>query len=129
VPFDIGAVGPGTYELRLFSNNSLAKLATSGSFTVQSATLAAAPNTVTHGGSITATWSGIIKPTAADWIGLYALGAPDNSPVAWRGTTGAASGNVPFTIPASVPPGTYELRLFSNNTLAKMATSNSITVQ
>jgi hypothetical protein len=76
---------------------------------------------------VTATWTSIISPTAHDWIGLYSSGAPDTAPISWRYTTGVASGNVPFTIPA-VSPGTYELRLFANSSLARLATSASITV-
>jgi hypothetical protein len=129
VPVNIGGVSPGTYELRLFTNNTLAKLATSGSFTVTSASISASPTTVIHGGSVTASWSGVISPTTGDWIGLYSPGAPDNSPLAWRGTTGTGSGSVSFSIPASITPGTYELRLFSNSSLARMATSSPITVQ
>jgi hypothetical protein len=122
-------VAPGTYELRLFSNNTLTRLATSNSFTVQDATLTASPTTASAGGTITASWSGILNPTPNDWIGIYAIGAPDNSPLGWQGTSGTGSGSISFVVPAAVGPGTYELRLFSNNTLTRMATSNSITVQ
>jgi hypothetical protein len=129
VSFSIPAVSSGTYELRMFANSSLARLATSGAITVQGASLSASPSTVNPGGSTTATWSGIISPTATDWIGLYAPGAPDSSPISWRYTTGASSGSVPFSIPSSVSPGTYELRMFANSSLARLATSGPITVQ
>ena len=46
----------------------------------------------------------------------------------WRYTTGAASGNLPLTIPATLAPGTYELRLFSNNGYSRLAISNAFTV-
>jgi hypothetical protein len=35
---------------------------------------------------------------------------------------------VTFNIPAA-SPGTYELRIFANSSLARLATSNPITVQ
>jgi hypothetical protein len=127
VPLSIGSVSPGTYELRLFANNSLVRMATSNQISVVATTVSASPSTVNSGGSVTASWSGIINPTSGDWIGLYAVGAPDNSPSTWRGTTGTASGSVPLSI-GSVSPGTYELRLFANNSLARLATSNQITV-
>jgi hypothetical protein len=73
-------------------------------------------------------WSGIATPSATDWIALYAPGAADTSLISFRYTTGTASGSVPFTIPASLAPGTYELRLFSNGTYARIGTSNSFTV-
>lgn len=77
---------------------------------------------------MTATWSGVCAPTSRDWIGLFLPGAPNTSYLAWRYTTGTASGSVPFTIPASRAPGTYELRLFANNGYTRLGTSNAIVV-
>ena len=56
-------------------------------------------------------------------------GGSDTAYLAWRYTTGTASGNVPFTIPGTITPGTYELRLWSNNGFTRLAISNSFTVQ
>jgi hypothetical protein len=123
------AVGPGQYELRLFANNSLNRLAVSGSIAVQGATVSASPSTVNPGGAVTATWSGILTPTSGDWIGLYAVGTSDSSgALSLQYTNGAASGSLQFHIPASLAPGEYELRLFYNNTLSRLATTGSITV-
>jgi hypothetical protein len=125
--YNVGGISPGTYELRMFANNSLSRLATSGAITVQAASLSASPSTVTHGGSVTVTWSGIATPTSGDWIGLYAVGAPDNSALSFRYTGGAASGSLSYNVGA-VSPGMYEFRLFANNSLSRMATSGTITV-
>jgi hypothetical protein len=94
-------------------------------------TISASPMTVFPGGSITATWTNIPSPTAYDWIGLYAsMRAGNIAFIAQRYTTGQASGSVPFTIPAGTAAGrTYELRLFSNGTYTRLATSNSLTIQ
>jgi subtilisin family serine protease len=131
VPFTIPAtLAPGTYELRLFSNGGYARLAVS-SITVgvcMASSLSVSPTSVTAGGSMTATWSSICVPTGTDWIGLFAPGAPNSPSLAWRYTTGAASGSVPFTIPATLAPGTYELRLFSNNGYTRLAVSQSFSV-
>jgi hypothetical protein len=130
VPFTIPAgTAPGsTYELRLFGNGG--RLATSNTFTItiQATTLSVAAM-VSAGGSVTAMWANIASPSATDWIGLYASqGAADNTYLSWRYTNGQASGNVPFTIPASAVAGsTYELRLF--NSVGRLATSNSFTIQ
>jgi RHS repeat-associated protein len=133
VPFAIPAnAAAGTYELRLFSNNGYARLATSNSFTVQTpppATLSVSPSSVYLSQSVTASWSAIFAPTSSDWIALYVVGAADNAFISWRYTTGTAAGSVPFAIPANAAAGTYELRLFSNNGYARLATSNSFTVQ
>jgi len=132
VPFTIPAtLAPGTYELRLFSNGGYTQLAVSNSLTVVGCTggnLSASPTSVAAGGSVTAAWSNICAPTSRDWIGLFLPGAPDTSYVAWRYTTGTASGNVPLTVPATLAPGTYELRLFSNNGYTRLGTSNTFAV-
>ncbi len=135
VPLTIPAtLAPGTYQLRLFANNGYTRLAVSNSFVVaasQPATLTATPTSIGAGGTITAAWSGIASPTTKDWIGLYLSSAPQGSStpsLAWRYTTGAASGNVPLTIPATLAPGTYQLRLFANNGYTRLAVSNSFVV-
>jgi hypothetical protein len=133
VPLTIPAwLASGTYELRLFSNGGFTRLAVSNSFSVvvgcTGVSLSAGPTSIGPGGSVTATWSGICAPTSTDWIGLYAPGAPNTSPLASRSTTGTASGSVPFTIPASLAAGTYELRLFSNGGFTRLAVSNSFSV-
>ena len=125
VAFSIPSLSPGNYELRLFSNYM--RQATSGLISVQVATLSASPGPVNPGGTVTATWSGIGSPSAGDWIGLYSPGAADSAYLGWRSTTGMASGSVAFTIPASLSPGTYELRLYSN--YMRQATSGLISVQ
>jgi subtilisin family serine protease len=133
VPFTIATtLAPGTYELRLFSNGGYTRLAVTTITVVAGCTgdanLSASPTSVAAGGSLTATWGSVCAPTSSDWIGLYLPGAPDSSYLAYRYTTGTASGSVPFTIPASLAPGTYELRLFAHNSTTRLAVSNSFTV-
>lgn len=122
----------GTYELRLFSNNGYQRLGTSNAFTVQApppATLSVTPSNVpAGGGTLTAAWTNVVAPTAADWIGLYLPSAADTAFISWRYTTGTSAGNVPFDIAASVANGTYQLRLFSNNGYTRLATSGNFTV-
>src|SRR5262249_3846131 len=131
------SVTPGTYALRLLANNGFPGLAASGALPVTAAGpgLSASPPTVARGPSVTAAWSAIPSPTPTDWIGLYTRGAADTAYIAWiyvscSQTPGvaAASGSCPFTIPGSLAPGTYELRLFSNNGYSRLATSNPLTV-
>ncbi|HEY7658246.1 MAG TPA: S8 family serine peptidase [Burkholderiales bacterium] len=132
VPFTLVTwLAPGTYELRLFSNGGYSRLAVATITVVPGCTggaLSASPTSVAAGGSVTATWSAVCAPTVADWIGLYVPGAPDSGYLSYRYTTGTASGNVPFAIPNSVAPGTYELRLFSNNSVTRLAVSNSFQI-
>jgi 5-hydroxyisourate hydrolase-like protein (transthyretin family) len=124
-----GDVSTGSYELRLFANDTLTRLATSNGFDVTTnARVSASTISVKSGGTLNVTWAGIASPTATDWVGLVPLNGADNTYVAWHFTTGAASGNVGLTIPASVAPGTYELRLFAQNTFQRLAVGNLIKV-
>ena len=91
-------------------------------------TLTVTPESVAPGGSVTATWSGIPSPAATNWLGLYTPAAGHASYISYRYTNGAASGSLPFTIPASVAPGTYQLRLFASNVNTLLAISNNFTV-
>ena len=137
-PFPLSAgLTARSYELRLFRNNGFTKLATSGSFTVTAGVaLSVSPPVVAAGGAVTATWSGIVAPTGGDWIGLYTPAAADGAYVARiyvncaasPGATGAAGGACPFALSAGLTPGSYQLRLFSNNTLTRLAVSGNFTV-
>ena len=126
---------PGTYELRLFSNNGYTLLATSQTITVNAPTLTASATAVGTGGSVTASWSNVGNPTSTDWIGVYATGAANTAYQGWlyddscnqtsNGTT-PGGGSCPIRLPTT--PGTYELRLFANNGYTLLATSQTITV-
>jgi glucose/arabinose dehydrogenase len=121
----------GSYELRLFSNNGFVRLAASEALTVAAnLSFSVMPTSVPMGGTVTATWSGISAPTATDWIGLYAAGAPDTAYIEWiyvscsqTPTSPASSGSCPFTMPSGLAFGPYELRLFSNNGFVRVAAS------
>jgi chitodextrinase len=135
-PFVVPASLPsGTYKLRLFANNGDKTLATSNSFTVKGATLTTSLTSVPSGGTLTFTWNGIASPTSRDWIGLYQRGAASASYLEWiyvscSKTYGSpqASGSCPFVVPASLPSGTYEMRLFANNGDKTLAISNAFAV-
>jgi len=137
-PFLIPAgLAPGTYELRLLANNVFTRLATSGAFTVTSTgpLLSVSPGSVSAGGSVTATWSGIAAPTPRDWIGLYAPGTADTALLAWTYVSCAqtpngarAAGACAFSIPPGLVPGVYELRLLANNVFTRLATTGVLFV-
>jgi hypothetical protein len=98
--------------------------------------LTVSPATIARGGTITATWSGIAAPAARDWIGLYTPGAANTAFIEWiyvscskSPGSARASGSCPFTVPSTVAPGNYQLRLFANDGFSILATSNALTVQ
>jgi len=136
-PFVIPAgLAPGTYELRLLANNVYTRLATTA-FTVTSTgpLLSVSPGSVSAGGSVTATWSGIDAPTPTDLIGLYAPGTADTALltgifVSCTYTPGNARavGACAFVIPPGLVPGVYELRLLANNVFTPIATTGVLTV-
>jgi uncharacterized protein YneF (UPF0154 family) len=107
---------------------------------VTEAILIASPSAILAGQQLTVTWSSIPAPSATDWLAMYKQGETDErSPIEWNFTNsintctqtqgdGKAAGSCTFSVPATAESGTYELRLYSNNTYSKLATSNLITV-
>ena len=128
---------PGTYELRFFHNDTLSLGSESAVITVANPTLqlngTSNPITVSAGATITVTLSNG-HGGAGDWLALAAQGAPASTYHQWKylnnGTTrpvnGLTSATVTFTAPAA---GTYEVRLFRDDSLLLSVTSAAITVQ
>ena len=124
-----GVLAAGAYELRLFANNTFTRLAVSNGVTVVAgAVVRVTPATATANSTLTVNWEGIAAPTSTDWFALVALNAPDGSYVAWGYTTGAAMGSLGLSVPTAVPPGSYELRLFAQNSWQRLAVSNVVTI-
>jgi subtilisin family serine protease len=97
------------------------------------ATLTAPATPVAPGGIAAVTIAnGQGNPT--DWIGLYQSNAGDSTFVAWAYLNGLAtppavgltSATLQFVAPMVL--GTYQFRLFSNNSYARIGTSNSFSV-
>lgn len=124
-------VAPGTYELRLSGSRSSDFLAVSNSFTVAAGitSVIATPVLRAPGTPVSATWSRISAPTAADWVGLFRPGAPDSDVLIRQATVGTPAGTVLVDLPPTLAPGTYELRLFSGGGTTRLAFSNQFTVQ
>jgi subtilisin family serine protease len=119
----------GTYEFRLFLNNGYTRAATSPAVSVAEGppptltvnTTAAAPGTpvtvmLTNG-----------RGGASDWLSFAATSAPNNSFLQFV-YVGAGVTTRTWTVTAPSTPGTYEFRLFLNNTYTRAATSPTITV-
>jgi hypothetical protein len=124
-----GSLPLGSYELRLFSNNTLTRLAVSNGFSVVVGPVARILQTsVSTGGTVTATWEGIAVPASSDWVALVMVGGSDGTYVAWSYTNGGNSGSVNLSVPAGTAPGTYEVRLFKQNTYERLAFSNVVSI-
>jgi hypothetical protein len=117
----------GNYELRLYSQSLGQRVAVSNLVNLGT-TLVVSPSTVAPGGTVTITWAGIPTPSPSDWFSLNPVNSSDLSYVTYVYGNGQAAGSMTFTLPASLAPGTYDMRLFSNNSMNRLALSNVITV-
>ena len=54
---------------------------------------------------MTVLWAGAPNPTSTDWIGLFEVGAPNQTYKAFLYTHGKAIGDLAFTIPVNLPRG------------------------
>jgi hypothetical protein len=135
---------PGAYQIRLYSNGSTTLVTTSSTITVSAAQTAAiavngvSPPTVVNApaGSVVSAAVTITGPAyAGDWVGLFLVGGPSSSPIAWkymndsqtRPGSGTPSGTVTLQLPA--PAGNYEVRVFSSDSLTLVGTSSTINAQ
>ena len=118
---------PGTYEFRLFLNNSYTLAATSPTFTVAAGVqpaLAVSATSVAVGSSVTVTLTNGAGG-ATDWLSFARVGDPNYSYAQWVYVgAGVTTRTWTVTVPSA---GTYEFRLFSNNTYTRIATSPPIT--
>lgn len=92
------------------------------------------PAPIFSGGAMPVQWAGIIGPVPTDWFGLYAPEGPDTEAIEWSyvscsqtASVARATGICGFVIPGTVPPGTYEIRLFSGAG-ARLSTSHKFDV-
>jgi hypothetical protein len=137
------SMSPGTtYYYRGYATNSTGTgYSPVSSFTTTAApavTISASPASVSPSGGVTVTYSNIATPSNTDWIALYTTAAPSGAPAQYlnwvftssctqtAGGSSPVSGNCSFTMPAT--PGSYNFRLFSNNSWSQLATSNTVTV-
>ena len=120
---------PRSYELRLFANDTLTRLATSNAFEVVAGPgVSVSPAAVAAGGTLAVTWTGIAEPTTTDRRARVAQRTRRQLRRVEQYDAGAASGGLELALPESVPPGPHELRLFAQNTYQRLAVSNLVTV-
>jgi hypothetical protein len=124
----------GTYALKLFANNTYTLLATSQTITVSSPpaiSFTVSATALSPGAVVTATITNG-PGNATDWVGLYFVGG--TTEVDWKFLNGSKTAPavgltnavVSFTMPAT--PGTYTLKVYSNNTYTLLAIITPITV-
>ncbi len=89
-------------------------------------TLSASPSTVAPGASLSVSWTAPSGRPSTDWVGLYRIGAPNESLLSWQYTGGTTSGSRTFTAPLEV--GQYEFRYFLQDGFTLAARSSTVTV-
>jgi hypothetical protein len=126
----------GSYNVRLFRNDGYQRSATSSELTVSALSapspgpsIQVTPITVRRDGTVTVSWSGLVAPTAKDWFGLYQSTASDQAFLGWLyvnctqvPSTARTSGSCSITLPR-LAAGSYSLRLFSNDSYQRLASS------
>ena len=143
------SLAPGEYDLRMFVKNTWQRIGISSRFRVippravppapqqqkqeekekpSSVVLSAASARVKAGKPIVARWTGVTSPASDDWIGVFPVGGGDETRVTFGFTGGGAGGGIELTIPTTVTPGKYELRLYSHGGWQKVATSKPLTI-
>jgi hypothetical protein len=123
---------PGTYEFRLYRNDSWTLLTTSPVITVTAPAVSVSATQVATGQVVTATvTNGPGLP--GDWLAFFPVGGGQAQRI-WsqylngKGPSGpgVSMATLPLTMPTT--PGTYELRLYRNDSWTLLATSPAITV-
>jgi len=120
----------GTFEFRLFLNNTYTRSATSPTVVVSPAStpvLSVDATTVAAGAPITVTLTQGFGG-ATDWIAFAPTGVGNTGYLTWT-YIGAGVTTRTWTVTAPTTPGTYEFRLFLNNTFTRSATSPTVTVR
>lgn len=90
-----------------------------------SVTLTATPTSLNTGGVVTVNWSANQTRPNSDYIGVYVVGAPNNSPISTQNITGGTSGSTTVVMSTA---GSYEFRYFVQGNPNPVATSSTVTV-
>ena len=130
----------GSYEIRLFEHGGWGRLATS-TINVSASTAALTVNDTVPPTAVPVTAGTYVSVGVADgpaqpgdWVGLFAVNAPDSANVAWQYLNGSAtmpsSGLSGATLTFAVPvtAGSYEFRFFNAGTFTRLATSTTMVV-
>lgn len=78
------------------------------------AAVVAANTALVPGDSLSFSWSNVDDPTGTTWVGLYPSSADERRFLAGTTVGAQASGTGTFVVPADLPAGAYQLRLYRN---------------
>ena len=77
---------------------------------------------------IPASWTGIDSPAKKDWVGIFPVGAANETPPSVKETGGRAAGRIEFMPNVTAKPGQYELRLYENGSWTLLAFSKPFSI-
>jgi len=109
---------PGLYQARLFVTGAKYNEQATVDFEVKDNDCVQGPPTVSPATPITARWVlRTVEPSSSDWIGLFAVGEPNNNKyLSTAYTNGASVGETRLPFPKEEHAGPFELRLFASKT-------------
>jgi uncharacterized repeat protein (TIGR01451 family) len=90
--------------------------------------LGVSPASTSPGSTISVTWGDVPNASGTNWIGLFAAGADDRTALAERFTNGQIGGSGSFVLPSPLAAGNYELRLFAQKGVTRLAASPALSV-
>lgn len=111
----------GSYEIVMFNGSSNEQVASLG-FKVSVPIVSATPDSLYTCEKITVRYSGV-PGLENDWIAMYKSGDSDTNPIGRRYLDGKENGTVAQT---ASDPGSYEFRIFKNDSYTRLAVSNII---
>jgi nitrous oxidase accessory protein len=114
----------GSYDLRMYNVTSGEEMA-SLNFNVRIPTIIASPASVNTCEQITVSYTGA-PGYENDWIAMYKSGSTDTSYITRQYLDGKENGTV---ILDASDPGSYDFRIFENDSFTRLATSNSVEVK
>jgi nitrous oxidase accessory protein len=114
-------IASGSYDLRLYNSSSKDEMA-SLNFHVNVPTVSALPASVNACEQITVAYTGA-PGYESDWIAMYKSGSPDSSYITRQYLDGKENGTLALEAP---DPGSYNFRLFENDSNTKLVTSNNV---
>ncbi len=111
----------GSYDLRMYNSSSGEEMA-SLNFHVAVPTVSASPTSIKACEDIAVKYIGA-PGYESDWIAMYKSGSSDSSYITRMYLDGNENGTLTLEAP---DPGSYDFRLFQNDSTTKLATSNIV---
>jgi parallel beta-helix repeat protein len=112
----------GSYDIRMYDTAGGVEMA-SLNFGVSIPTISATPDSVYSCEQMTVRYAGA-PGFENDWIAMYRSGDPDTTPITRQYLDGNENGTVVLT---ASNPGSYDFRIFKNDTFNRLAVSNTVT--